>query len=186
MQKKILIGSLLSSLILFFWSGMTQILPWGVPTVNVLSSQTTGQTELFQAPHAKYLPPNDLTTSKFDTELVNQVNTLATDNTFSWIVTKPLSYYSPTNYFMREMMTQFMVGLLLTVIAVLTKSLPLKQRLLIILVIGLAAAVGTYGQLFNWWGLTGIYVLGVSLNLVAGWLIAGFILTRFIIKANTA
>lgn len=184
MQKNILVGTFLSGLVLFFWSGLTQVLPWGVPSTNVLSSQTTGQTELFQAPNAEYLPPNELTTAKFDTTLVNQVTTLATDGTFSWIVTKPLSYYSPTNYFLRELFTQFLVGLFLTVIAILTKPLPLKQRLSIILAVGLAAAVGTYGQLFNWWGLTGIYAFGVSLNLVLGWLAAGFVLTKFVIKRD--
>jgi len=182
--KNVLISTIVSGLILFLWSGLTQMFPWGVPSTNVLSSQTTGQTELFQAPSVKRLPPNELTTPKFDTELVDKVNTLATDGTFSWIITKPLSYYSPMNYFMREIVTQFMAGLLLTLIVTLTKPLMFRQRLVMIFLAGLLGGLSTYGQLFNWWGLTVAYALGASLNLVIGWLIAGFVLVRFVVKSD--
>jgi hypothetical protein len=181
--KPFLVGSLAAGVILFFWSGLTQVFPWGVPSAKVLISQSAGQTELFQASNARTLAPNELTTPKFDLEMAGRVSTLTTDGTFSWIVSKPLAYYNPTDYFIREIVTQLLVGVLLTSIALTTRTLPIRPRLLVILIAGLSASAGTYGQLFNWWGLTVAYALGASVNLVAGWLIAGFILVRFLIRS---
>ncbi|MBI1297336.1 hypothetical protein GC175_20540 [bacterium] len=181
--RNILWGTLIAGVVLFVWSGLVQIFPWGVPSAAVLASQTEGQTEPFQAPNVQRLPANALTSPQFDAEMVNRVSTLITDNTFSWIVTKPLAYYNPLLYFAREFATQIAVGLLLTLVLILTSPLPNRQRLLIVTLAGILAAIATYGQLFNWWGLTIVYALGVSFNLVIGWIVVSFVLTRFVLKA---
>jgi hypothetical protein len=180
--RNILWGTLVAGVVLFVWSGLVQIFPWGVPSAAVLASQTEGQTEPFQAPNVQRLPANALTTPQFDIEMVDRVNTLITDGTFSWIVTKPLAYYNPLLYFAREFATQIVAGLLLTLLLILTSPLPVRQRLLMVTVAGVLAAVASYGQLFNWWGLTLVYALGVSVNLVIGWIVASFVLTRFVLK----
>jgi hypothetical protein len=182
--KKVILGTIVSGILLFVWSGLTQLFPWGVPSVNSLSSQSAAQTELFQAPNVKQFSAHELTTPQFDSEIVGKVSTLATDDTFAWIIAKPLAYYSPTNYLIREAIAQFVVGLLLTSIVILTKPLSLTHRLSIVLGLGLIASVSTYGQLFNWWGLTVAYALGASFNLVAGWLLVGVVLIRLTIETE--
>jgi hypothetical protein len=171
-----------TAVVLFVWSGLTQLFPWGVPSATVVVSQSTPQSTPFQAANIRQLPAHELTTPQFDRALVNHVTTLTTDETFSWIVSKPIAYYSPTNYFLREALTQLIVALLLVCIALLTRTLALRERMLLFLVISLAASAGSYGQLLNWWGLTPTYALGASVNLIAGWLIAGLALTRVMVS----
>lgn len=181
--NRLLIGSLLSGVVLFVWSGLTQMLPWGVPSTQVMVSQS-GEAELFQTTAVQTYDPHALTTPLFDDEMVNRVNTLTTDETFSWIVTKPLDYYNPTSYFVRELLTQLLVGVLLTTLALLTPGLSLGQRLTLFLLMGMAAATAVYGPLFNWWGLTTAYALGAAINLIVGWLLVGLILSRFVSPAR--
>ena len=180
----LVVGIVVSGIILFLWSGLTQIFPWGVPSTNNIISSQSNQTKEIEASNLKRFTVNKFTTAEFDQEMVNKVNTLTTDMTFSWIVTKPLSYYNPIHYFMREVLTQFLIGFLLTIICLLTQPLPFKQRFLTVLFVGIITGISTYGQLFNWWGLTAIYALGVSANLLIGWAIAGFILIKFTIPCQ--
>lgn len=44
-------------------------------------------------------------------------------------------------------------------------------------VVGSAAAAGSYGQLMNWWGVSANDGLGVSTNLVLGWLLATLVVS---------
>lgn len=178
-------GVLVSTLVLFCWSAVSQNLPWGVPSVKNYSTITVEEkTRTFQAPDLVYLPAYSLTTTQFDSLLVNEVNTLETDKTFSWIVTKSADYYQPEHYLFRALLTQFFVGLLLTLLAVITTQLSFKQRILLLLVVAAAGSIATYGELWNWWGLTVLYALGVSINLMIGWLLNGSILFRFLFKSN--
>ena len=50
----------------------------------------------------------------FDREMVGQVRTLTTDQTFSWIVTIPIETYDPLAYLGREALTQLAVRTMLT------------------------------------------------------------------------
>lgn len=182
MTKKIIISTIVSTVILFLWSGVSQMFPWGVPTAQPISSQTTTKTESFQTPNLVELPANSLTTDKFDEQFVNKISTLTTDKTFSWIITKPVDYYNVGNYFIKEIITQILVSLLLTILLVLTIGLPNKKRLTIIAIIGVLSVTAIYGQMMNWWGIPAIYALGAGLNLIIGWILSAFVSTKFIIK----
>lgn len=178
-------GALIAGLLLFLWSGLTQLFPWGVPSSHVVVSQETGASEPFLAGEIEVLPPFALTTPRFDLEFANRVGTLTTDETFSWIVSRPLAYYQPSGYFARELLTQLLVGLLLSAVALSTRRLPPTRRLGIFGLTGVGAAVSSYGTLSNWWGLTTAYALGVSVNLVVGWLLVGFVLSRFVVPRRS-
>lgn len=184
MTKKISISTILSTVILFLWSGITQIFPWGVPTAQTITSQTNKQTENFQTPNLIELPANSLTTEKYDEQFVNKISTLTTDKTFSWIITKPVGYYHVGNYFIREIITQLIVALFMATLLFLTVGLPNKMRLAIIIICGALAVTAIYGQMMNWWGVPAIYALGAGLNLIIGWILSAYVSVRFIIKQS--
>ena len=177
-MKNLIISTLVATLILFLWSGLTQVLPWGITTTQNISVQTG---EPLQAPNMLLLEPDTLTTEAFDEQFVNKISTYTTDETHSWIVTQPLQT-NYTGYFVKELLTQLIVALFLSAILLLTVRLELTPRLAVILLAALAASAATYGQLMNWWSMPAAYALGVSLNIVIAWTLAGFISARFIIK----
>ena len=178
-MKKIIISTLISAVILFLWSGITQMLPWGISSTQNISTQVNNQVD---APNLIELSPGSLTTDQFETQFLDKISTLSTDNTFSWIITQPLQTdYSA--YFIKEFITQLIVSLLLAFLLHFTVALNLKTRIQIVLLAGLCAAIATYGQLMNWWALPAAYGLGVGLNLIIGWTIAAFTSARFIIPS---
>lgn len=167
-----LLATLVATVVLFLWSGLTQRLPWGVARVQTLSTQSPGGVEAFQAPNLVELPPGSLTTPGFDERVSGRVSTLTTDRTFAWIVARPVGEYSPGAYLARKAQTQLVVAALLAAIWLLLPEAPLSTRLALVALVGSAAAAGSYGQLMNWWGLSASYGVGVSVNLVIGWLLA--------------
>ncbi len=180
---QLILSVIVMTLVLFFWSGITQIFPWGVPSANTIRSATeSSETENFQAPNLKTYGPNKFSTPEFDKEMVNNVNTLTTDRTFSWIITKPLSYYNPVKYFGFEILNQLLNAILLTALLAITIKWSFLKRVLIVAIAALLTVSGAYVQLFNWWGLTFTYAAGVSLNLLIGWLTASAVSARFILN----
>ncbi|MCU0327572.1 MAG: hypothetical protein MUE53_01165 [Chitinophagales bacterium] len=158
--------------------------PWGVPTAQVISSQTIKKTESFQAPNLIELPANSLTTDKFDQQMVDKISTLTTDKTFSWIITKPTSYYNVGQYFIREIFTQLVVAFLLTLLLFFTTKHNFKTRLIITLLVGTMAVTAIFGQMLNWWGIPAIYALGAGFNLIIGWFLISFVSSKWIIKSE--
>jgi len=181
MTKKVLLSTLVSTVILFVWSAVTQALPWGVPSVQVVSTRSES-TDDFQPAKTIKLPPGSLTTDKFDEQMVGKITTLTTDNTFSWIVTKPLSYYNLPLYFTREIITQLLVALLLSLLLWNIRPLELKPRLVVVLLAASATVVATYGQDFNWMGMPPGYAFGLAFNLIVGWLLAASVASKWIFK----
>lgn len=184
MTKKIILSTIISTVILFLWSGLSQMFPWGVPTTQTIVTQTNKQTESFQTPDLIELPAYSLTTEKFDEQFANKISTLTTDKTFSWIISAPIDKYDISGYFIKEIITQVIVAVFLGLLLTLTVSLPNRQRLTLIVIVGLLAVAGIYGQMMNWWGMPAIYALGAGFNLIAGWLIAGFVSSKFLIKST--
>lgn len=182
-MKRIILSTLLSTAILFLWSGLTQVLPWGIPTTQNVTVQTTNTLQQSNIPNLVKLPVGELTTSNFDSQFNHKISTYTTDRTFSWIITQPL----PNNYkgyFIHEAITQLLVSILLSILLYLTIRLNLQTRMILIMVAGIAASTATYGQLMNWWNIPAAYGLGVALNLVLGWLISSFVIARFILKSE--
>lgn len=115
--------------------------------------------------------------------MTGRVSTLTTDETFSWVITKPISYYNPTAYFIGEGITQLLTAFFLSVVLWKTRKMTFKNRLLIVVISALTAVVAIYGQQYNWWGLPLLYTLGVGFNLVVGWTLAAVISARWIIRS---
>jgi hypothetical protein len=179
-MQRFIISTLVATAILFSWSGVTQMLPWGVPSSQNVTAQTNVAEEA-RVPNLLKVTPNALTTAIFDEQFVGKISTYTTDKTFSWIVTQPLNT-NYSGYFIKEGVTQFIVALLLSLLLLLTVRLTLKTRMALVIIAALAAVSAIYGQLMNWWSLPINYALGVSLNLMIGWVLASFISARFILK----
>ncbi len=179
-MTRLILSTVAATIILFLWSGLTQMLPWGVTATQNISVQTN---QPVQAPNLLRLEPNSLTTETFDEQFINKISTYTTDKTFSWIVTQPLNT-NYLSYFVREAFAQFLVAFFLSMLLFITVKLNLKTRLSLITLAGLAAVTTTYGQLMNWWKLPASYALGVGLNLMIGWLLASFIVAKFIMKTK--
>lgn len=157
------------------------MLPWGISTTQNINVQTEKLQEQTKVSNLIKLEPNELTTEKFEGRFLNKISTYVTDDTFSWIVTQPYQNdYS--GYFIKEIITQLIVAILLSIILFLTLQIELKKRMLLILVFGICASTAIYGQLMNWWGIPTSYALGVSLNLIIGWILVSYISARYIIK----
>ncbi len=180
-MKKHLLALLVFTVLLFLWSGLTQILPWGVPTAQKITVQSDSAAN--RIPNLIKLEPNTLTTNNFDSTFNNKISTYTTDKTFSWIVTQPLKT-DYTSYFISEIVTQFFIGALLTLLLVLTKNHKIQTQMMFIGIVGLVAWAATYGQLLNWWAMPATYAIGVGVNLIIGWLSTGFLVSRFILKSE--
>lgn len=184
--NRVLLGTLVYFVILFVCSGLSQVLPWGVSSANSIRAASPSATQSFGTSEVRTFAPHALTTEQFDQEMVDRVTVLMTDETVSWIVTKPLSYYDPARYMAWEALTQACVALVLSLVLGLTTSMALKTRLMLVALAGVAASLATYGQLLNWWGLPPVYAIGASVNLVLAWLLGGLVVARFIIKSTAA
>jgi hypothetical protein len=183
-MKKIIIATIISTVFLFMWNGFVQILPWGVPTTQSINTQTSNAIDTKDMKGIINLPANALTTSQFDEQCSNKISTLITDKSFSWIITKPTSYYNMGSYFMKEAFTQLLVSIFLVLILFTTSALSFKKRISIVVFAALAATIATYSQQINWWGLPLSYGLGVAINLILGWLITSFVIAKWIIKSE--
>ncbi len=182
-MKKIIISTIVSTILLFLWGGLSQMLPWGISTTQNVNVQSKLVEEQSDVPNLIKLQANELTTDKFESQFADKISTYVTDNTFSWIITQPYQKdYS--GYFLKEIITQLIVGLLLAIILFLTIKLDLKTRIMLLVIFGLCASTAIYGQMMNWWGIPANYALGVSVNLIIGWTLAGYISARFIIKSQ--
>jgi hypothetical protein len=178
-MKRYLFSILAFTILLFMWSGLTQMLPWGIPTAQKITVQEESIAN--EPPNLIKLQPNTLTTEDFDSVFNHKISTYTTEKTFSWIITQPLKTdYS--SYFIGEIITQFLVGILLTLLLVLTKSFKTQKRMMLVGAISLIAWLGTYGQLLNWWAMPATYAIGVGVNLMIGWLTTCFLVSRFILK----
>ena len=167
-MARCMLSVVLATIVLFLWSGLTQLLPWGVSTVQNLTSLEEGD-ERFEEYGAVHV--GALTTPDFDERFVSRVSTYTTGATFSWIVTQPLmTDYS--GFFLREGGTQFLVASLLVLFLVQSRAWSDAKRMAGIALGGVVASVATYGQLMNWWALPASYGVGVSFNLVVGWTLA--------------
>lgn len=180
-MKKYVLSALVFTILLFLWSGLTQMLPWGIPTSQKITVQSNSIVN--EIHNLIKLQPNTLTTNDFDSIFNHKISTYTTDSTFSWIITQPLKT-NYTSYFIGEVITQFLVGIFLTILLVLTQKHKIQTRMLFICIVGLVAWTATYGQLLNWWAMPAVYAIGVGVNLMIGWLVSGFLVSRFILKSE--
>lgn len=183
-MKKIFIASMLASIVLMLWNGFSQVLPWGVSAVKIYTTQENAATEQFQVDNIEKFLPHSIVTEKFDKLMANEVSTVFTDKTFSWIISRPLSYYDMKSYFIRSFFIELIVGLLLTLLSVRTISMRFGDRMIVFMLIALTATIGINGEQMNWWGLPPIYAVGVSVNLLLGWMLVSFILCKWIFKST--
>ena len=183
--KRILLSIILMTAVLYIYSGMSQMLPWGVPTAQVVFSQD-GEAQIFQSTaDIQQFQPYEFTTPKFDEQFRNKISTLSTDETFNWIVSSDIGGYNPTRYLVLEFFTQLLVAVFLTLGLALTISLANNQRFMIILFLALAGLSATLLQQLNWWRIPSDYQLGMMINILISWGLCTFIAAKWILKSET-
>lgn len=171
-----LLQVLLAAIVLLGIGGLAQTLPFGVGSAKRYAQKN--KADLFGNKPGSVTDVTDkpVTTDRFDELMTNNVSTLSTAKTFSWIVSKPISYYNPMAYFSREIVTQILVAAGLIILTHIvdfdtTKSLALTA------ISSVIAVIATYGQLANWWGLSARYSIGAGLILITSWLFASLLVT---------
>lgn len=157
----LLLGTLLGGVVLFVWSGITQNLPWGFKSVGTVR----------EAPKLSEAIQQQTTNGMF----------YSTDGTSSLVVVKPQNYYNPTRYFILEILTQLGVALLLTLILSLLSQHGSSPKLAVVGLMALTTALAVDFQYWNWWGFSNRYSLGMAGNRLLGWLLAAWVLDRFVV-----
>ncbi len=174
---------------LFVWSGLSQQLPWGVSAAQNFSA--TSPVALAEVNASAFEPrnltrktPGFYTSAAFDEAFSDAVSTLATDRTFSWIISIPAERYKPMRYLGVEAITQVGIAVLLLLTLTALRPLPKKDRFRVLGLLALAGGLATYGVMMNWWGLPLQYAVGMVLNLLVGWFIAGLIVNAIIHRSE--
>lgn len=157
--------------ILFMWSAASQLLPWGHKSARQFISMDE-EPYVFGQDNVVSGAPGTWVTSRFDQDFTNGISTLATDQSFSWIVSIPAAEYSPMRYLSVEALTQLATALLLVSFLVILRRQRLLVTLLVVAGFSFAAGLATHGQMMNWWGVPSAYGIGMMFNLCVGWLLA--------------
>lgn len=161
----------LAVVLLVLLGGVSQTLPWGIGSARQMIQRASIEAD-HAGPKVVDVSADPVTRDRFDAEMAGRVTTLTTERTFSWIVSQPLSYYRPGRYLAWEIVTQVLVAVgIVAVNALLTDVAP-QTRISVVAIVAVIAAIATYGQLRNWWGLSWPYTLGVSVTVVVAWIAA--------------
>lgn len=171
---EVILQVLAATVLLVLLGGVSQMLPIGVGSAKRYT-QNKKNSKLFgnKPQSVSDLAKTPAVTEQFDALMPNQVSTLETDRSFSWIVSKPISYYNPNAYFGREILTQLVVAIGLVAVVHLL-DFETSKALALTAVMASVASVATYGQLANWWGLNIKYYAGAALTLIVSWFAAVF------------
>jgi hypothetical protein len=171
---------LVGTVLLVLWNGLTQLFPWGLGAVSNFSA-TSGESYALAAPRLEEAPPGTWTTPAFEAQLGNGISTLATDDSFSWIVAVPRERYDPARYVSLHILSQAAIALFLVLVLWPLQRLRRTARLASVLLLGVAAMLGSHGTMMVWWGTPAAYAVGSAGNLLAGWLLAFSAIDRIVL-----
>jgi hypothetical protein len=183
-KTRSVLAALVGTIVLFLWYALVQVFPWGTGSVGNFSA-TSSETYASGAPGLEEAPPGTWTTEAFEDRLGGRISTLATDRSFSWIISAPREHYSIPRYFAFHALTQAGVAAFLVLVLWVLAPLPRARRLLVVGILGVAATTATYGGMLNWMGMPAAYGVGESFNLVVGWLLAFSAIDRLVRAKRT-
>ena len=170
-RLRCVLAVIVGSIVLVIWYGLTQLFPWGTGSVSNFSA-TSSETYVADPPGLEEAPSGTFTTEAFEDRLGGRISTLATDRSFSWIVSAPREYYSIPRYFAFHALTQAGVAAFLVLVSWVLAPLPRARRLAAVGILCVAGTIATYGGMLNWMGMPAAYGVGESFNLLVGWLLA--------------
>ncbi|MBL8953090.1 MAG: hypothetical protein JNK82_20100 [Myxococcaceae bacterium] len=173
------------TLALFFWSGLSQQLPWGVPTVKNVVATTGPVSDFAGTANLVMLPPGALTTPRFDTELGRGISTLTTEGTFAWVMSIDRAGYDPLRYLALELVSQLGVAMFIVVVMWQLRQLAASRRVGVVASMALCASTATWSVLANWWGVPPLFAAGMSLNLIVGWVLGATLSATLMRSAST-
>ncbi len=176
---KSVLAVVVGTFVLFLWYGLVQLFPWGTGIVGNFSA-TSSDSYVTGAPGLEEAPLGTWTTEAFDDRLGGRISTLATDRSFSWIISAPREHYNIPRYFAFHALTQAGVATLLVLVLWVLAPLPRARRLAAVAALGVAGAIATYGGMLNWMGMPAAYGVGESFNLLMGWLLAFSVIDRLV------
>jgi hypothetical protein len=173
------------TVVLILWYGLTQLFPWGTVSASNFSA-TSSPTYATAAPALEEAPPGTWTTEAFEDQLGGRISTLATDRSFSWIISAPREHYNIPRYFAFHALTQAGVAAFLLLVLCILAPLSRARRVAVVIVLAVAATLATYGAMLNWWGMPATCGAGESFNLVAAWLLASLAMDRLAVAKQPA
>lgn len=160
----LVLAMLITGIILFVWSGISQNLPWGVRSV-------------------KPDVTNEVAIQAIASEQKNGMLYL-NGEIVALVAAKPKSYYSTQRFFAVELLTQLLVGIVLCLLLAQLSNLSLLHRQLIVLLAGLLIVATTDLAYWNWWGFSNLYTLGVSVNKLIGLQLASLVVSFLFLPAK--
>jgi hypothetical protein len=161
--KQIIIASLAGAMVLFLFDGAFQAIPnFGVRAVERIES-------------------NELTTPKFN-ELTNQMAYITTNETVSFVATRPADFYNLPKFFAIEFFSAFAIATVLAILFAKIKNHSLKERLLLTISFASIACLAIHIPYLNWWGFSFYYTSVVIVKTLGGWAFIAFIQNRYIFK----
>lgn len=159
----LVLAMLLAGIVLFIWSGISQNFPWGVKSVK---------TDL----------KNEVAIQAIASEQQNGMLYL-NGEIVALVAVKPKSYYSTKRFFVVELLTQLVVGVVLCLLLAQLPNLSLLHRQLIVLLAGLLVVATTDLAYWNWWGFSNLYTWGVSINKLLGLQIASLVISFLFLRS---
>lgn len=172
-----LLAVVVGTVVLVLWHGLAQLFPWGVASVSNFSA-TSEATYVVSSSELEQAPPGTWTTEMFDEQLGGRISTLATDQSFSWIISARREHYRLQKYFAFHALTQFCVANLLILVLCILAPLSRARRLAAVLCLSVTGTIAIYGGMLNWMGMPSVYGLGQSFNHVVGWFFAFLVIDR--------
>lgn len=161
--KQFLLGSFLATFLLVALSILSSQLPWGVKNVT---PTVQGSHEIDQ----------------LTTETDQAMHLVLTDNSISFVSSRPISYHSMEKYISINMLLLFCAAIFLCYVLQSMQEDSLSKKLSIIGAFGLFSIFSIHLSYWNWWGFSNIYSFGVSFSTLFSLLFVSFILAKFVFK----
>jgi hypothetical protein len=163
---------------------IVQFFPWGTGSVSNLSA-TSGESYAAAAPGLEQASSGTWTTEAFEEQLGGRISTLATDRSFSWIVSARREHYSIPRDLAFRALTQARIAVVLVLVPTVLAPLSRMRRLAAVACMGASGTIAIHGGMMNWMGMLAAYCVGESFNLLVGWLLAFSAIDRLAMGSQT-
>jgi hypothetical protein len=188
MIKRLLLGTILGAVVLFFWSALAwMVIPWpGEPLRGFANEEATLQAIKANVPRSGvYLMPMEvkrtpgMTDEQYQKAMQDANNRmLQGPMIFASVRLEPMG--SITKFFVIGFITQMVAAFLGTFLLLQTSGLSYAARVTFVTVLGVLIFVGGHLDEWNWWGFSNAYI-GMQLgSIVIGWLLAGLLISALV------
>ena len=178
-MKKIVLSGIAGGLVLFIWSAIAHMPPWGTAGERKVDSEREpallAALGVSMSERAIYILPG----ASGGASAVIAFSPRPADR--AWLGS------SFATWFLIEFLSDMAAGLLGACIAAgLSSGLSFWRRALLVATIGIVATIDIDGSYWNWYGFPTSYLLAQFLDHAGGWLLAGLVFARVQLPRSTA